>query len=91
MLELTNKEWVGFGIYLGMKSSHRREEMARLNIDYDNVVAALTKAGVIRSGKMDKNEGYRLFREKFGPNALGSQTHIILEKLGITFADLRNS
>ncbi len=81
MLNLSNKEWLGFSIYLGFKASYRKSEMARYDVDYNQTVAALTRAGVIRNGKMiPRDEAYQLFNEKF-PNQLASQTHQVLAKL----------
>ena len=83
MLNLTNEQWLGFSIYLGFKSSHRKAEMARYDIDYNDTVAALAREGVIRNGKMIPNaQAYALFNEKF-PGQIASQTHQVKARLSM--------
>lgn len=82
MLKLTDKQWLGFSIYLGMKAAYRRSEMARYGVDYDDTVAALAAQGVIRNGRIQPG-AYDLFHERF-PGQIASQTHQVLVKLGLT-------
>jgi hypothetical protein len=83
MLNLTSQQWLGFSIYLGFQAPYRRSEMERYNVDYDDTVAALTREGVIRNGKMlPRAQAYRLFNEKF-PGQLASQTHQIQALLSV--------
>jgi hypothetical protein len=79
-IELTRDQWLGFSMYLGMKSSHRRDVMKSHGIDYEDTVRALTRVGVLKNGRMDREEAYAIFREKF-PNQLASQTHQVLARL----------
>ena len=82
MLNLSNAQWLGFSIYLGMKASYRRSEMERYGVDYDDTVQALAREGVIRNGKINTKQAYALFNERF-PGQLASQTHQVAAKLGI--------
>jgi hypothetical protein len=78
---LTNQGYMGLGIYLGYKASYRRPEMERHGVNYDEVVAELTKLNIIKSGKINKDLGYTVFRERF-PGQLASQTHQYRSVLG---------
>lgn len=79
-IELTRDQWLGFSLYLGMKSSYRREAMQAQGIDYEDTVRALTRVGVLKNGRMNREEAYVIFQEKF-PNQLASQTHQVLARL----------
>lgn len=81
---LTNKTYVGLGIYLGFKPSQRRNVMASHGVNYDEVVAELTKVGLIRNGRLFDSEGRLAFNERF-PNVLPSQVHMY--KHLVDFAD----
>ena len=81
---LTKKTYVGLGIYLGFKPSHRRSEMALHGVDYDEVVAELTKVGLIRNGRLFNSEGRFAFNERY-PNVLPSQVHMY--KHSVDFAE----
>ena len=72
---LSNKGYVGLGIYLGFKSSYRQSEMAYHNINYNEVVDELTKVGLIKNGKIQTEQAKQVFSERF-PNVFCSQVHV---------------
>lgn len=80
--QLTNQGYMGLGIYLGFKANCRRDEMQRFGVNYDQVVAELTRVGLIKNGRLVSNEARLAFDERF-PNVLGpSQTHQYKQVLG---------
>lgn len=80
MISLTNDQWLGFSIYLGMKSGYRRELMESSGIDYEDTVQALTQVGILKNGRMNQKEAYAIFHERF-PGQLASQTHQVRARL----------
>jgi hypothetical protein len=80
---LTNHGYMGLGLYVGFKSTHRRSEMESFGVNYDQVVEELTRVGLIRNGRMDLAEGRRAWRERFC-DILPSQTHQYEAELGYT-------
>lgn len=80
MISLTNEQWLGFSIYLGMKSGYRRELMESAGVSYEDTVQALTRVGILKNGRMNQKEAYAIFRERF-PGQLASQTHQVIARL----------
>ncbi len=78
---LTNKGYMGLGIYLGRKAAYRRDEMRCHGIDYDETVAELTKVGLIKNGRIVTAKAKEAWNERF-EGIFTSQTHHYCDKLG---------
>ncbi len=78
---LTNKGYMGLGIYLGFKSTYRRAEMTSFGIDYDETFDELVKVGLIKNGRIVTSKAKEAFNERFA-GQLTSQTHQYSEQLG---------
>lgn len=81
-VKLTDAGYLGLGIYLGFKSSHRRSEMERYELDYEDVVSELTKNGLIKDGKINTPKATEAFKSKFG-DIRPSQIHQYKSKLNL--------
>jgi len=81
-IKLSDKAWLGLGIYIAYKSKFRRREFERYNLNYDDVVSELTKVGLIRKGKLNQAEGRKVFAMKFG-DQIPSQVHQYIKHLNL--------
>ena len=57
-MQLSDQGYMGLGIYIGYKPAYRKREMERHGVDYDAVVIELTKAGIIKSGRINLDRGW---------------------------------
>lgn len=79
-LKLTDQEYLGLGIYLGYKSSYRRGEFSRYDLDYDAFVKRMSELNLIRNGRIDKKVAKLIFDKKFAGQS-PSQVHQYIKKL----------
>lgn len=80
--QLTNQGYMGLGICLGFKASHHRSEMQRFGVNYDQVIAELTRVSLVKNGRLVSKEARLAFNERF-PDVLGpSQVHQYKQALG---------
>ena len=80
-MTLTDQGYMGLGIYMGFKSAYRRDEMRTYGVNYDEVVAELTKYGIIKSGRIVKANAQKAWDERF-KGVFTSQTHHYCDALG---------
>jgi hypothetical protein len=76
---LTSKQWMGLALYLGRKSSVRRDEMKDWGIDYDKIVKELSGFGFIQKNKLHKDA--RIIFKRFFPGLDGVQQ--VAKKFGL--------
>lgn len=84
MINLSNHGWMGLGIYIGFKSSFRKDQMEYIGVDYDKFAKEVTKIGLMKSGRIDIKTARKHWEDRFG-NILPSQCHQYREELGFPY------